>query len=51
MTEGGSFLLNLFFFPFWGWELQESSITNPQEADWLKYSPFWPDPDNPDHHG
>ncbi|KAJ9688277.1 hypothetical protein PVL29_014131 [Vitis rotundifolia] len=32
-------------------ELQESSITNPQEADWLKYSPFWPDPDNPDHHG
>ncbi|XP_059634877.1 NAC domain-containing protein 75-like isoform X2 [Cornus florida] len=30
----------------------ESSITNPQEADWLKYSTFWADPDNhPDHHG
>ncbi|GMQ06280.1 hypothetical protein CsSME_00050927 [Camellia sinensis var. sinensis] len=29
---------------------QESSMTNPQEAEWLKYS-FWPDPDNPDHHG
>ncbi|XP_076921827.1 NAC domain-containing protein 75-like isoform X2 [Bidens hawaiensis] len=23
---------------------QECSITNPQEADWLKYSTFWPDP-------
>ncbi|PON62485.1 NAC domain containing protein [Parasponia andersonii] len=31
---------------------EESSIANvPQEADWMKYSPFWPDPDNPDHHG
>ncbi|KAF9680486.1 hypothetical protein SADUNF_Sadunf06G0126200 [Salix dunnii] len=30
---------------------EESSITNPQEADWLKYSSFWPDPDNQDHHG
>ncbi|PSS01942.1 NAC domain-containing protein [Actinidia chinensis var. chinensis] len=30
---------------------EESSITNPQEADWLKYSTFWPDPDNQDHHG
>ncbi|XP_028058691.1 NAC domain-containing protein 75-like isoform X2 [Camellia sinensis] len=30
---------------------EESSITNPQESDWLKYSNFWPDPDNPDHHG
>ncbi|KAF5180060.1 Nac domain-containing protein [Thalictrum thalictroides] len=30
---------------------QESSITNPQEAEWLKYSFSWPDPDNPDHHG
>ncbi|XP_059638272.1 NAC domain-containing protein 75-like [Cornus florida] len=30
---------------------EESSITNPQEAEWLKYSTFWPDPDNPDHHG
>lgn len=31
---------------------EESSITNvPQEADWMKYSSFWPDPDNPDHHG
>lgn len=29
---------------------EESSMTNPQEAEWLKYS-FWPDPDNPDHHG
>ncbi|GMI97772.1 NAC domain containing protein 75 [Hibiscus trionum] len=29
----------------------ESSITNPQEAEWLKYSSFWPDPDNQDHHG
>ncbi|KAL3829946.1 hypothetical protein ACJIZ3_018748 [Penstemon smallii] len=27
---------------------QESPITNQQEADWLKYSTFWPDPD---HHG
>ncbi|KAI9119046.1 hypothetical protein K1719_009721 [Acacia pycnantha] len=26
------------------------SVTNPQEAEWLKYS-YWPDPDNPDHHG
>nr|GME03446.1 leucine-rich repeat extensin-like protein 4 [Ipomoea batatas] len=24
---------------------------NQQEAEWLKYTPFWPDPDNPDHHG
>ncbi|KAM7509616.1 hypothetical protein LguiA_020069 [Lonicera macranthoides] len=32
--------------------LEESTITNPQEADWLKYSTFWPDPDpdNPHHH-
>ncbi|XP_050219889.1 NAC domain-containing protein 75 isoform X2 [Mercurialis annua] len=30
---------------------EESSIANPQEADWLKYSSFWPDPDNQDHHG
>ncbi|KAL2547896.1 NAC domain containing protein 75 [Forsythia ovata] len=30
---------------------QESSITNPQEAEWLKYSTFWHDPDNQDHHG
>ncbi|KAJ6381876.1 hypothetical protein OIU77_030518 [Salix suchowensis] len=30
---------------------EESSITNPQEADWLKYSSFWPDPDNQDPHG
>ncbi|KAA8534901.1 hypothetical protein F0562_029883 [Nyssa sinensis] len=30
---------------------EESSIPNPQEAEWLKYSTFWPDPDNPDHHG
>ncbi|XP_010267098.1 PREDICTED: uncharacterized protein LOC104604461 isoform X2 [Nelumbo nucifera] len=29
---------------------EESSITNPQEAEWLKYS-FWPDAGNPDHHG
>nr|GEU78122.1 RNA-directed DNA polymerase, eukaryota, reverse transcriptase zinc-binding domain protein [Tanacetum cinerariifolium] len=25
---------------------EESSITNHQEADWLKYSNFWPDPDS-----
>ncbi|KAJ9551152.1 LOW QUALITY PROTEIN: hypothetical protein OSB04_015197 [Centaurea solstitialis] len=25
---------------------EECSITNPQEADWLKYSTFWPDPDH-----
>nr|GMD93406.1 NAC domain-containing protein 75 [Ipomoea batatas] len=30
---------------------EETSIPNPQEAEWLKYSSFWPDPDNPDHHG
>ncbi|XP_038998910.1 NAC domain-containing protein 75-like isoform X3 [Hibiscus syriacus] len=30
---------------------EESSITNPHEAEWLKYSSFWPDPDNQDHHG
>ncbi|KAL0337333.1 UNVERIFIED_CONTAM: NAC domain-containing protein 75 [Sesamum calycinum] len=30
---------------------EESSMGNPQEAEWLKYSTFWPDPDNPDHHG
>ncbi|CAI9100483.1 OLC1v1037596C1 [Oldenlandia corymbosa var. corymbosa] len=30
---------------------EESSMNNPQEAEWLKYSSFWPDPDNPDHHG
>ncbi|KAK4415612.1 NAC domain-containing protein 75 [Sesamum alatum] len=30
---------------------ESSSITNPHEAEWLKYSTFWPDPDNPDHHG
>ncbi|KAK4782847.1 hypothetical protein SAY86_007221 [Trapa natans] len=27
-----------------------TSMSNPQESEWLKYS-FWPDPDNPDHHG
>ncbi|KAI4379380.1 hypothetical protein MLD38_005689 [Melastoma candidum] len=30
---------------------EESSIPNPQEPEWFKYSSFWPDPDNPDHHG
>ncbi|OIW09194.1 hypothetical protein TanjilG_11332 [Lupinus angustifolius] len=30
--------------------LQESSITNPQEAEWLKYSSYWPDPGNLDDH-
>ncbi|XP_038696780.1 NAC domain-containing protein 75-like [Tripterygium wilfordii] len=31
---------------------EESSIPNTQEAEWLKYSSFWPaDPDNQDHHG
>ncbi|XP_076933447.1 NAC domain-containing protein 75-like isoform X2 [Bidens hawaiensis] len=29
---------------------EESSITNHNEADWLKYSTFWPDPDSQDHH-
>ncbi|XP_027341693.1 NAC domain-containing protein 75-like isoform X2 [Abrus precatorius] len=30
---------------------EESSITNPQEAEWLKYSSYWPDPGNlHDHH-
>ncbi|XP_019457335.1 PREDICTED: NAC domain-containing protein 73-like isoform X1 [Lupinus angustifolius] len=29
--------------------LQESSITIQQEAEWLKYSSYWPDHDNPDH--
>nr|GEW22611.1 NAC domain-containing protein [Tanacetum cinerariifolium] len=26
---------------------EERSIRNPQEADWLKYSTFWPDQDHP----
>ncbi|WOH11211.1 hypothetical protein DCAR_0830691 [Daucus carota subsp. sativus] len=31
---------------------EEAPITNPHEAEWLKYSTFWPDPhDNSDHHG
>ncbi|KAG6424079.1 hypothetical protein SASPL_114491 [Salvia splendens] len=30
---------------------EESSMANQQEAEWLKYSTFWPEPDNPDHHG
>ncbi|KAL1825427.1 hypothetical protein ACET3Z_012205 [Daucus carota] len=33
---------------------EESAMSNPQEAEWLKYSNFWPDPhdpDNPNHHG
>ncbi|GAB4838966.1 hypothetical protein Ancab_028499 [Ancistrocladus abbreviatus] len=30
---------------------EESSLTNPQEAEWLKFPSFWHDPDNPDHHG
>eukprot|EP00268_Persea_americana_P032760 TRINITY_DN32323_c0_g1_i8.p1 TRINITY_DN32323_c0_g1~~TRINITY_DN32323_c0_g1_i8.p1 ORF type:complete len:425 (+),score=88.36 TRINITY_DN32323_c0_g1_i8:285-1559(+) len=29
---------------------EESSMANAQEAEWLRYS-YWPDPDNPDHHG
>ncbi|KAK7358411.1 hypothetical protein VNO77_00338 [Canavalia gladiata] len=30
---------------------EESSITNPQEAEWLKYSSYWPDPSTlQDHH-
>ncbi|KHM99823.1 NAC domain-containing protein 8 [Glycine soja] len=28
----------------------ESSITNPQEAEWLKYSSYWPDPGNMQDH-
>ncbi|VFQ63028.1 unnamed protein product [Cuscuta campestris] len=28
-----------------------SSMANQQEAEWMKYTtPFWHDPDNPDHH-
>ncbi|KAI3917663.1 hypothetical protein MKW98_021425 [Papaver atlanticum] len=30
---------------------QESSIANPQDTEWLKYSFNWTDPDNQDHHG
>uniref|UniRef100_A0A2P2Q9E1 Uncharacterized protein n=1 Tax=Rhizophora mucronata TaxID=61149 RepID=A0A2P2Q9E1_RHIMU len=30
---------------------EESSIANTQEAEWLKYSSFWPEPENQDHHG
>ncbi|PIN18270.1 hypothetical protein CDL12_09062 [Handroanthus impetiginosus] len=30
---------------------EESAMGMQQEAEWLKYSSFWPDPDNPDHHG
>ncbi|KAL0552870.1 hypothetical protein IC582_011998 [Cucumis melo] len=31
---------------------EESTMANnPQEAaEWMKYSPFWPEPDNPNHH-
>ncbi|KAK9060787.1 hypothetical protein SSX86_021493 [Deinandra increscens subsp. villosa] len=29
---------------------EESSVTNQQEADWLKYSTFWSNPDSQDHH-
>ncbi|XP_023536845.1 NAC domain-containing protein 75-like isoform X1 [Cucurbita pepo subsp. pepo] len=31
---------------------EESTMgSNAQEAaEWMKYSPFWPDPDNPNHH-
>ncbi|XP_038889653.1 NAC domain-containing protein 75-like isoform X1 [Benincasa hispida] len=31
---------------------EESNMANnPQEAaEWMKYSPFWPEPDNPNHH-
>ncbi|GAA0172917.1 hypothetical protein LIER_26645 [Lithospermum erythrorhizon] len=29
---------------------EESAIQNAQEAEWLKYSSFWPDHDHPDHH-
>ncbi|KAK7319929.1 hypothetical protein RJT34_04658 [Clitoria ternatea] len=28
---------------------EESSIRNPQEAEWLKYSSYWPDPGNLNH--
>ncbi|MQM04451.1 hypothetical protein Taro_037250 [Colocasia esculenta] len=28
----------------------ETSIPSTQETEWLKYS-YWPDPDNPNHHG
>ncbi|KAF8388888.1 hypothetical protein HHK36_025569 [Tetracentron sinense] len=30
---------------------QESSITNQQDSEWLKFYSYWPYPDNPDHHG
>ncbi|XP_041997830.1 NAC domain-containing protein 75-like isoform X1 [Salvia splendens] len=30
---------------------EESSMANQQEAEWMKYSTFWPEPDNQDHHG
>ncbi|TXG61493.1 hypothetical protein EZV62_012856 [Acer yangbiense] len=39
------------FVPFRKTFDEESSMANPQEAEWLKYSSFWPDPDNQDHHG
>lgn len=29
---------------------EESSMANQQEAEWMKFSTFWHDPDNPDHH-
>ncbi|KAG9134810.1 hypothetical protein Leryth_001107 [Lithospermum erythrorhizon] len=29
---------------------EELAIQNAQEAEWLKYSSFWPDHDHPDHH-
>ncbi|KAG9132676.1 hypothetical protein Leryth_016722 [Lithospermum erythrorhizon] len=30
---------------------EESAIQTNQETEWLKYSTFWPDSNNPDHHG
>ncbi|KAJ8766716.1 hypothetical protein K2173_005327 [Erythroxylum novogranatense] len=30
---------------------EESSIANQQESEWLRYSHFWPGPDNQDHNG
>ncbi|XP_051113764.1 NAC domain-containing protein 75-like [Andrographis paniculata] len=32
-------------------QMQESSMANPQETEWLKYSTFWHDAGNSNHHG
>ncbi|KAK9705873.1 hypothetical protein RND81_07G088600 [Saponaria officinalis] len=30
---------------------EETTLTNPQESEWLKYSTFWNESDHSDHHG